>query len=95
MCDMKIHIEEIIKIIIMYGFHNCKESMYYNFLVILEKRSRQILNFLTIKTGFIECQISKSQNRKSRHFRKPWNQKADLFSFSKSKCLQEKCSSQL
>ena len=76
---------------------NFMQKKYNDFLVVLEHHSRQILNFLTIKAGFIavpnQQRFLDNQNRKSRHCRKLQNQKADLF--SKSKCLQEKCLSQL
>ena len=82
------------KIVILCEFSYLQRK-YCDFLVILEHRSRQILNFLTIKAGFItvpnQQRFLDNQNRKSRHCRKL--QKADLF--SKSKCLQEKCLSQL
>ena len=84
------------KIVILCEFSSLQRK-YYDFLVILKHRSRQILNFLTIKAGFIavpnQQRFLDNQNRKSRHCRKLQNQKADLF--SKSKCLQEKCLSQL
>ena len=64
---------------------------FFDFLVILEHRSCQILNFLTMKAGFIAVpnqQISKQK-------KKPTLSEGRFISFSKSKCLQEKCSSQL
>ena len=58
------------KILILCEFSYLQRK-YYDFLVGLEHRSRQILNFLTIKAGFItvpnQQRFLDNQNRKSRH----------------------------
>ena len=84
MCIMKIYIkkkknENLDFVLVSYLKRN-----FYDFLVILEHRSRQILNFLTIKAGFIAVpnqQISKQKKKPT--LSETWNQKADLFLFQK------------